>query len=192
MRLALALLFCCGLRHALRQSLCVVVGCLGNGRLRQQWACISVGTGCLGNGWLPQQWACISVVAGCLGNGGRPPPQSVSDRLHRDLLKSWSCSSHWASPNALSLQYPGRAHCPSLAQSQVQPSQVSGCRLNRAPGHFNAIFLSDSNPLEQKDYKDAFREAKSRAKRGNCSMNYAFTKDNLKSTTHSTHGRTRK
>lgn len=29
-----------------------------------------------------------------------------------------------------------------------------------APGHFNAIFLSDSNPLEQTDYKDAFKEAK--------------------------------
>ena len=69
-----ALLFCCGLRHALRQSLSVVAGCLGNGRLRQQWACISVGTGCLGNSWLRQQWACISVGAACLGNGGRPSP----------------------------------------------------------------------------------------------------------------------
>ena len=48
-----ALLFCCGLRHALRQSLSVVAGCLGNGRLRQQWACISVGVGCLGNGGCP-------------------------------------------------------------------------------------------------------------------------------------------
>ena len=28
------------------------------------------------------------------------------------------------------------------------------------PGHFNAIFLNDSNPLEQKAYKDAFNEAK--------------------------------
>ena len=36
------LLFCCVLRHALRQSLSVVVGCLGNGRLRQQRACISM------------------------------------------------------------------------------------------------------------------------------------------------------
>ena len=48
-----ALLFCCGLRHALRQSLSVVAGCLGNGWLRQQWACISVGVGCLGNGGRP-------------------------------------------------------------------------------------------------------------------------------------------
>ena len=71
-RLALlgqGLLFCRGLRHALRQSLSVVAGCLSNGSLHQQWVCISVGTGCLGNGWLPQQWACISVGAGCLGNG---------------------------------------------------------------------------------------------------------------------------
>ena len=30
--------------------------------------------GCLGNGRLRQQWACISVGAGCLGNGGRPSP----------------------------------------------------------------------------------------------------------------------
>ena len=84
---------CCGLHHALRRSLSVVAGCLSNGRLRQQWACISVGTGCLGNGrlrrqwacisvgtgclcngWLRQQWACISVGVGCLGNGGRPSP----------------------------------------------------------------------------------------------------------------------
>ena len=68
------LLFCCVLLHALRRSLSLVAGCLGNGRLRQQWACISVGTGCLGNGWLHQQWACISVGAGCLGNGGCPSP----------------------------------------------------------------------------------------------------------------------
>lgn len=39
---------------------------------------------------------------------------------------------------------------------------IKGSEITRAmaPGHFNAIFLSDSNPLEQKDYKDAFREAK--------------------------------
>ena len=75
-----------------------------------------------------------SATAGCLSSGrvsqlGRvasvmvdaPPPQSVSDRLHGDCLKSWSCSSHWASPNALSLQSPGRAHCPSLTQSKSSP-----------------------------------------------------------------------
>ena len=63
-----------------------------------------------------------------------PPPQSVSGRLHGDCLKSPFCSSHWATVNALSLQSPGLAHYPSLAQSQVQPSQVSGCGFNRAPG----------------------------------------------------------
>ena len=73
-----ALPFCCSLRHALRRSLSVVVVSLGDGWLRQQWACISVGTGCLGNGWLRQQWVCISVGAGYLGNGGRPSP---SERL---------------------------------------------------------------------------------------------------------------
>ena len=68
-----------------------------------------------------------------------PPPQSVSDCLHRDRLKSRSCSSHWATPDALSLQSPGRAHCPSLAQSQVQPSHVSGCQFNRAPGQARPV-----------------------------------------------------
>lgn len=29
-----------------------------------------------------------------------------------------------------------------------------------APGHFNAIFLKDCNPLEQKDWKDSFEQAK--------------------------------
>lgn len=31
---------------------------------------------------------------------------------------------------------------------------------NMPPGHFNAIYLTDSNPLEQKEYKNAFAEAK--------------------------------
>ena len=63
-----------------------------------------------------------------------PPPQSVSDRLPGDCLKSRFFSSHWATPNALSLQSPRLAACPSLVQSQVQPSQVSGFQFNRAPG----------------------------------------------------------
>ena len=39
---------------------------------------------------------------------------------------------------------------------------IRGSEITRpmAPGHFNAIFLADSNPLEQKEYKDAFNEAK--------------------------------
>ena len=53
-----ALPFCCGLRpaatgYALRRSLSVVAGCLGNGRLRQQWVYTSVGAVCLGNGGRP-------------------------------------------------------------------------------------------------------------------------------------------
>ena len=55
-----ALPFCCGLRpaamgSALRRSLSVVPGCLGNGRLSQQWACTSVGADCLGNGGRPSR-----------------------------------------------------------------------------------------------------------------------------------------
>lgn len=39
---------------------------------------------------------------------------------------------------------------------------IRGSEITRSmpPGHFNAIFLSDSNPLEQKTYKEAFNEAK--------------------------------
>ena len=50
--------FCCGLRpvasgYALWRSLSVVPGCLGSGRLRQQWACTSVEADCLSNGRRP-------------------------------------------------------------------------------------------------------------------------------------------
>ena len=53
-----ALPFCCGLRpvasgYVLRRSVSVVPGCLGNGRLCQQWVCTSVGADCLGNGRHP-------------------------------------------------------------------------------------------------------------------------------------------
>ena len=53
-----ALPFCCGLcpvatDYALWWSLSVVPGCLSNGRLRQQWACTSVGADCPGNGGRP-------------------------------------------------------------------------------------------------------------------------------------------
>ena len=33
--------------------------------------------GCLGNGRLHQQWECTSVGAECLGNGGRPSPTEL-------------------------------------------------------------------------------------------------------------------
>ena len=124
-----ALLFCCGLRpaatgYALRWSLSVVSGCLGNGRLHQQWVCTSVG-------------------ADCLSNGGRPSPTelhhtgfscALREPLHRERLESPFCLSLCTMPNALFLESPGLAHCPSRIQSQVQPSQVSDCRFNRAPG----------------------------------------------------------
>ena len=126
--------------YALRRSLSVVVGCLGDGRLRQQWACISVGAGILGNSRLRQQWACISVGVGCLSNGGHhSPTEHLRDRLHGERLESQFCLSHWGIPNALSLQSPGLAHCPSPVQSQVQPSQVSGFLFNRAPGQARPV-----------------------------------------------------
>ena len=85
--------------YALQWSLSVVAGCLGNGRLCQQWVCISVGAGFLGNSWLHQQWACISVGAGCLGNGGCPfPTEHLRECLHGERLESWFCLSHWATP----------------------------------------------------------------------------------------------
>ena len=89
---------CCGLHHALQRSLFVVACCLSNGRLRQQWACISVGMGCLGNSWLRQQWACISVGAGCLGSGERPSPTEHLGTSARDSLKSRFCSSQTICP----------------------------------------------------------------------------------------------
>ena len=103
--------------YALQRSLSVVPGCLGNGRLHQQWACTSVG-------------------AVCLGNGGRPSPTELwpQGTSHPKRLESPFCLSHCATPNAVFLECPGLAHCPSPIQSQVQPSQVSGCRFNRAPG----------------------------------------------------------
>ena len=119
---------CCGLLHALRRSLFVVACCLSNGRLRQQWACISVGTGCLGNGWLSQQWACISVGVGCLGNGwlrqqwacisvgagclrsgGCPSPIERLGPSAWDSLKLRFCSSHWVSQTICPCNPPGWA-----------------------------------------------------------------------------------
>ena len=129
--------------YALQRSLSVVAGCLSNSRLRQQWACISVGAGCLGNCRLPQQWACVSVGVGCLGSGGCPSPtERLRDRLHGEHLESPFCLSHCAIPYAVSLQSPGLAHCPSPFQSQVQPSQVSGCHFNRAPRQAHLVGIA--------------------------------------------------
>ena len=67
---------CYGLRHALRWSLFIVACCLGNSRLRQQWACISVGTG-------------------CLRSGGHTSPTECLGPSARASLKLRFCSSHW-------------------------------------------------------------------------------------------------
>ena len=80
--------------YALWRSLSVVAGCLGNGRLRQQCACISVG-------------------AGCLSNGRPPPTERLRDRIHGEHLELPFCLSHCATPNAVSLKSSGLAHCPS-------------------------------------------------------------------------------
>lgn len=39
---------------------------------------------------------------------------------------------------------------------------IRGSEITRsmAPGHFNAIFLNDCNPLEQKEWRDSFKQAK--------------------------------
>ena len=82
-----ALPCCCVLRpaamgYALLPSLSVVAGCLGNGRLRQQWAC-------------------SSVEADCLTKGGRPSPTE----LHRPgfscacTQSTWNC--RFVCPTAL-------------------------------------------------------------------------------------------
>ena len=120
---------CCGLRHALLRRLFIVACCLGNSRVRQQWACISVGTGCLGNGWLCQQWACISVGVGCLGSGGRPSPTEHLGLSARDSLKSRFCSSHWVSQTICLCNPLGWAtvHVSfSLKKSSPVKSQVAG------------------------------------------------------------------
>ena len=102
--------------YGLQRSLSVLAGCLGNGRLRQQWVCVSVGVG-------------------CLGNGGRPSPtQHLRDHLHSKHLEFPFHSSHCTTSNAVFLKSPGLAYFPCPVQSQVQSSQVSGCWSNRAPG----------------------------------------------------------
>ena len=123
---------CCGLHHALRRSLFVVACCLGNSRLRQQWACISVGTGCLGKGWLRQQWACISVGAGCLGSGGRPSPTEYLGPSARDSLKSRFCSSHWVPQTLCSCNPLG---CPTVQVSFSLMSSPLKSQVSSSRGH---------------------------------------------------------
>ena len=68
-----ALLFCCRLHPA----------AMGYSLQRS----LSVVSDCFGNGWLRQQWACISVGAGCLGNGGRPSPTARLGPCARGLFE---------------------------------------------------------------------------------------------------------
>ena len=95
--------------------------------------------GCVSNGRLHQQWECTSVGAECLGNDGRLSPKELhrpgfSCACTRSVWNRCYLLSHCATPNAVSLESPGLAHCPSSVQSQVQPSQVSDSWFNRAPG----------------------------------------------------------
>ena len=110
---------------------------------RQRQAASSVGVYLSRDGLpqqrLRQQWACISVGAGCLGNGGRPSPSEHLRPSAQGLFEIVVLLVHWANPNALSWQSPGLAHCLSLAKSQVQPSHVSGCRFNGAPGQVRPV-----------------------------------------------------
>ena len=108
---------------ALWQSLSVMVGCLGNSRLSQQWECTSVGADCLGNGRRPSATELHHTGFSC----------ALREPLHREHLESPFCLSHCATPNAVFLESPELAHCPSPVQSQVQLSQVSDCQFNRAP-----------------------------------------------------------
>ena len=80
--------------------------------------------------------------------------------MHGDRLKSRFCSSHWASPNALSLQSPGRAHCPSsfslkssplksqVASSTGHPNKHALCgAMGRAGRHHPVCWLHQAEAL---------------------------------------------
>ena len=75
--------------YALRRSLSVVAGCLGNGRLCQQWACISVGViasataGCISSGHVSQSGQVASVIVDA------PPPWSISGTV--SMASIWNC-----------------------------------------------------------------------------------------------------
>ena len=85
-----ALPCCCGLRPAatgstLRQSLSVMVGCLGNGRLRQQWECTSVGADCLSNGGCPSHTELRHPELSCV----------LRETLNPGCMESPPCFSLW-------------------------------------------------------------------------------------------------
>ena len=118
-----ALPFCCSLcpvatGYTLQHSLSAVPGCLGNGRLHQQWACTSVG-------------------ADCLGNGRRPSPMELHFKKTSSpgVFGILFCLSHCATPNALS--WAG-----SLFKScSVSSSALSGLRLPVQQGTRNSALL---------------------------------------------------
>ena len=109
-------------------------------RVSLLWQVASAMAGCVSNG------SVASVGADCLSNGGRPPLTELhcpgfscdrSETLYPECLESPFCLSHCAGPKAVSLKSPVLTHCPSPVQSDGYanlPSQVSDCRLNRAPG----------------------------------------------------------
>ena len=109
------------------------------GRVSLLWWVASATAGCISNG------SVTLVGADCLSNGGFPSPIELhhpvfscacSETLHPEHLESPFCLSHCAGLNAVSLKSPCLAHCPSPVQSDGYtnlPSQVSDCRLNRAP-----------------------------------------------------------
>ena len=122
-----ALPFCCSLHpaatsYALRLSLSVVLGCLGNGRLRQQWACTSVG-------------------ADCLGNGGRPSPTELR------FKGSSSPGAFGIAILFVALRYPKRcvpgiSWAGSLSKSRsVSSSALSGLSLPVQQGSRNSALL---------------------------------------------------
>ena len=135
---------CCGLRYALRRSLFIVACCLSNGRLRQQWACISVGTVCLGNGWLRQQWACISVGTGCLGNGWLRQQWACISVGAGCLGNGWLCQ-QWAciSVGAGCLSSGGR---PS-PKEHLGPSARDSLKLRFCSSHWVSQTICPYNPL---------------------------------------------
>ena len=68
------------------------------------WRSLSVIVGCLGSGRLCQQWECTSVGAECLGSGGRPSPTKLqcpgfscarSETLNPERFKSLFYLSLW-------------------------------------------------------------------------------------------------
>ena len=123
-----ALPFCCGLRRVATVS-ALLPWATPCSRVSLLYQVASATAGYVSN-WHVPQWGLIALVM-----ADALPPRSCALRKspHQEGLESLFCLSHCASPNTVSLGFPGLAHCPSPVQSQVQPSQVSVCQFNRAP-----------------------------------------------------------